>query len=262
MPARLLACPACARHIRVTEAHCPFCGATCPESLASTPPLAPPPRGLSRAGLFRFNALAAAGVVGGGAALATGLTASCGRIETPGAEEDASHSSSYGTSTGTGLSMSTGTEMSMSTGSEMSMSTGTGVSTPAPTYTSIETFTSIASAYGIAPDCEGVVEIPGGGVGVAGPCSGKEYVAVPLPSPCFLLLDCATQLDGGLDGDALFGDYALCADGSYSVCTGYPPSNGGWVQVALPDAAPVDSGDDAADAAPDATLPGDAGDGG
>lgn len=200
-------------------------------------------------------------MVGGGAALATGLTASCGRIETPGTEEDAGHSSSYGTSTGTGISMPTGTGMSISIGTEISMSTGTAVSTPAPTYTSIETFTSIGSAYGIAPDCEGVIEIPGGGVAVASSCSGKEYVAVPLPSPCFLLLDCATQLDSGPDGDALFGDYALCADGSYSVCTGYPPSDGGWVQVALPDAAPVDSGD-VADAAPDATLPGDAGDGG
>jgi len=70
MSARLLACPACSRHIRLTEERCPFCGAPCAASFASSPLPVPPPRGHTRAGLFRFGALAVAGV-GGSAALAT-----------------------------------------------------------------------------------------------------------------------------------------------------------------------------------------------
>jgi hypothetical protein len=82
MTARLLACPSCARHIRASERECPFCGVSCPDSFASAPGPVRPPRGLSRAEAFRFNALVAAGVAGGGLALAS--APSCGRTDNVG----------------------------------------------------------------------------------------------------------------------------------------------------------------------------------
>jgi hypothetical protein len=75
MSARLLACPSCARHIRMTEATCPFCAARCPVSFATAcaASLLPLPGRRSRAGWFHLGARAAAGV-GGGAAIAIALT--------------------------------------------------------------------------------------------------------------------------------------------------------------------------------------------
>ena len=80
MPARLLACPACARHVRVDEARCPFCCTELPRSFRVVPTPAPPPSGLSRAGRLRLHTLAAAGVVGGGVAFATLELASCALV--------------------------------------------------------------------------------------------------------------------------------------------------------------------------------------
>jgi hypothetical protein len=75
MSARLLVCPGCSRHIRLTEERCPFCGAPCPDSFASVPAPEAPPRGLSRARLLRFGALAVAGV-GGSVATIVGCSSS------------------------------------------------------------------------------------------------------------------------------------------------------------------------------------------
>ena len=76
MPARLLACPACTRHIRVDEERCPFCGVTCPGAFASSRTPEPPPRGLSRAELSGYARTAArvAATVGSGAAIAIALS--------------------------------------------------------------------------------------------------------------------------------------------------------------------------------------------
>jgi hypothetical protein len=84
MLARLFACPSCARHVRVTEDRCPFCGGRLPDSFPAGPEpwRAPPARGLGRAGLIRFGAMAAAGMIGGGGALATALTIGCGGVLT------------------------------------------------------------------------------------------------------------------------------------------------------------------------------------
>jgi hypothetical protein len=78
MSARLLACPACSRHIRLTETRCPFCGVTCPDSFASTPAPVPPPDGLSRAERSGYARTAArvAATVGSGAAIAIALSCS------------------------------------------------------------------------------------------------------------------------------------------------------------------------------------------
>lgn len=76
MSARLLACHACARHIRVDEPRCPFCGEARPDGLASTSKAMAPPLGLTRAGLIRFGAMAAAGFVGGSVALAGAMSCS------------------------------------------------------------------------------------------------------------------------------------------------------------------------------------------
>jgi hypothetical protein len=147
------------------------------------------------------------------------LTVSCSSTTSP----------AGGTSTSSGT---TGT--ATSTRTETETETDTDTDTDTDTHTSLpmtQTATSIFSAYGAAPDCDGLVTIPDGGVAAPGACSDHEYVFVPLPSVCFGLLDCALMVDSGTTGD-----YALCADGSFSVCTGYPPSDGGWVQVDLPEA--------------------------
>jgi hypothetical protein len=65
-PTHLRACPSCSRHVRVSEAACPFCGAAFSASFrGATAPRAPAAR-LTRAALFAFGT--------GGAA----LTAACG----------------------------------------------------------------------------------------------------------------------------------------------------------------------------------------
>jgi hypothetical protein len=76
MLARLLACPSCARHIRVDEERCPFCGATCPDTFASTPALPPSPAGLNRAELrdHARTAVRVTAAVGSGMAMALALS--------------------------------------------------------------------------------------------------------------------------------------------------------------------------------------------
>ena len=54
--ARLLACPSCLRHVRVTENACPFCAAAIPVSFRDLPLPRPPARRLSRAALYAFGA--------------------------------------------------------------------------------------------------------------------------------------------------------------------------------------------------------------
>jgi hypothetical protein len=72
MPSRLLACPACARHVRVLETVCPFCAAELPATFGDGPLPAPPPKGLSRSAVYRHGVLAAAGAVAGTAAIGLG----------------------------------------------------------------------------------------------------------------------------------------------------------------------------------------------
>lgn len=57
----LRSCATCARHIRVTEATCPFCSAPVPIDRRSPPPFGTPPARLRRA--FAFSAMAATGTV-------------------------------------------------------------------------------------------------------------------------------------------------------------------------------------------------------
>ncbi len=51
----LVACPACARHVRVSETACPFCGSVLPDSLRESAPPAPPGVRLTRAALFALG---------------------------------------------------------------------------------------------------------------------------------------------------------------------------------------------------------------
>jgi hypothetical protein len=69
---RLVACPACARHVRVSEPSCPFCKAELPSALRAVTPSLPAER-LSRAALYalRAGALSVTAVACGGA-VATG----------------------------------------------------------------------------------------------------------------------------------------------------------------------------------------------
>ena len=52
---RLVACSSCARHVRVSETACPFCGSVLPDSLREGAPPQPPGARLTRAALFAFG---------------------------------------------------------------------------------------------------------------------------------------------------------------------------------------------------------------
>ncbi|MGO9836211.1 MAG: hypothetical protein ACLP1X_18580 [Polyangiaceae bacterium] len=64
----LAGCPACARHLRVTEAACPFCGLALPSSFRELKAPPPPATRLSRAALYalRVSALSVTTVACGG----------------------------------------------------------------------------------------------------------------------------------------------------------------------------------------------------
>jgi hypothetical protein len=60
MPSHLIACPACARHVRAHEPVCPFCAGALP--VERPEPLAPAPGArLSRAAIFAFGAAVSLG---------------------------------------------------------------------------------------------------------------------------------------------------------------------------------------------------------
>jgi hypothetical protein len=65
MSQRLLPCPACARHVRIIESFCPFCGNTLPLSLRSAAPARMPARRLGRAAIAAFGAAALINGCGG-----------------------------------------------------------------------------------------------------------------------------------------------------------------------------------------------------
>jgi hypothetical protein len=67
--AHLRACAVCARHVRVTEAACPFCGKELSDDFRAGPPPSPPRARLSRAALFSLGA--------GGAVLAPMVVIGC-----------------------------------------------------------------------------------------------------------------------------------------------------------------------------------------
>jgi hypothetical protein len=60
--ARLVACPACARHVRADARACPFCVASLPESFGAGPAPKPPPARLTRAELYAFGTVGALAV--------------------------------------------------------------------------------------------------------------------------------------------------------------------------------------------------------
>jgi hypothetical protein len=66
----LVLCSACKRHVRVAEDRCPFCAAAIPAETRAAALHPTPPRGLSRAKVYAFNAALAAGVAAGTAAVA------------------------------------------------------------------------------------------------------------------------------------------------------------------------------------------------
>jgi hypothetical protein len=79
MPARLLACPSCARHVRADEEHCPFCHGALPDDFGAGSLPVPPPPGLSRGGLARYGALRimASGMLASALASTEAVSAGC-----------------------------------------------------------------------------------------------------------------------------------------------------------------------------------------
>lgn len=67
----LRACPGCDRHVRVSEAACPFCGSVLSDSFRAAPVPQPPRVRLTRAALFAFGAGS------------LGLTPGCSSTTTP-----------------------------------------------------------------------------------------------------------------------------------------------------------------------------------
>jgi hypothetical protein len=78
MPARLLACPSCARHVRVDEARCHFCSEVLPDDFGAGPVPVPPPAWLSRFERY-FNPKRTGRLVGtlAGAAALAAATSNC-----------------------------------------------------------------------------------------------------------------------------------------------------------------------------------------
>jgi len=72
----LAACPACARHVRVSEPSCPFCHEALPSSFRELVAPPPPATRLSRAALYALGVgtLSAATAACGGAVRASGAT--------------------------------------------------------------------------------------------------------------------------------------------------------------------------------------------
>jgi hypothetical protein len=56
MTAHLQPCPHCARHVRTTEALCPFCSGVLSDAFRASPPPVLPTRRLTRAAVFAFGA--------------------------------------------------------------------------------------------------------------------------------------------------------------------------------------------------------------
>jgi hypothetical protein len=87
---------------------------------------------------------------------------------------------------------------------------------------------------GSIPPCE--YPLPDGAVIVPGSCSGNEYVSIPYnfsheggaTSPCDILGAQCSPLPDGATGDCFV--YALCADGSFSVCSCAQPVDGRRVE--------------------------------
>ena len=86
------------------------------------------------------------------------------------------------------------------------------------------------SAYGGPPIIPMEAPLPDGGVAVSGHCSDGEYVAFPVDqfhvpeqsSPCSFLA-CAERTS--CDGETLT-TFAICVEGSFSVCSCVPPEAG------------------------------------
>jgi hypothetical protein len=72
--ASLIACPGCARHVRVGEAACPFCKTSLEEASRAFTARLPPAQRLSRAALYAFGvgSLTVAAACGGSVAGGTG----------------------------------------------------------------------------------------------------------------------------------------------------------------------------------------------
>jgi hypothetical protein len=73
----LSSCPACARHVRVSEAACPFCGAALSDAFRARPAPRSPAARLSRSALYAL-----------GMGTVT-LAAACSSSSSPGGTEDA-----------------------------------------------------------------------------------------------------------------------------------------------------------------------------
>lgn len=82
----LLPCPSCTRHVRQTEAGCPFCGVAL--ALADVPPRPMPTQRLGRAAMLAFGAAIATSAVGCGTAQPAD-DAAVNRADTGGAASDA-----------------------------------------------------------------------------------------------------------------------------------------------------------------------------
>src|SRR5580692_5938158 len=96
MKSRLLACLSCARHVRVDEPCCPFCGAVHFAPRVATPSL--PPRRRTRAELYAYGTVGALAV------------AACGRLAPAGSSDAGSNDDVAASDTGTSDDAGAGTD--------------------------------------------------------------------------------------------------------------------------------------------------------
>ena len=93
----LVACPACARHVRVNETACPFCSTTLGDDVHAASPKRAPRERLGRAALVAFGAgtiaVACGGSVGQGVGEKDGGRANRGRARRAGSATSSSRRS-------------------------------------------------------------------------------------------------------------------------------------------------------------------------
>lgn len=148
----LVPCPSCARHVRTSEAQCPFCAGSL-ESVADTPAPKMPNTRLGRAAQFAF-----------GAAVATSMTVSaCGDGEGPNDPVDAAARQDSGAVSDSGAS------------SDSGAATDSGVANDSG---------GLVALYGAVPLDSGMPDASASSDGGAAPDSGgfvALYGAVPPP---------------------------------------------------------------------------------
>jgi hypothetical protein len=221
--ARLLACPACARHVRVSETGCPFCGSALPDEFGGAAAPRKPTARLSRAALYAFGAtsltLASVACGSSGNGTSDGGDEQISAMDGPQGQDSASSGSS--SESGSGSASESGSGGVSESGSGGSAESGSGSATEGGDFDVVAAYggPGDASFDAVSPTDAGE---PSDGDGVDGPIA----------------------LYGGPPIDASFGDVTFDEDaGDGGVVAAYGGPGFGYDASAFDTGAPTDSGE-------------------